>query len=292
MNTGLLQAGLPIMIWLLMLGIGMCLEPRDFRNIRRHPRAALVAFCVQFLGLPAIAFLLVALVDVPPVIGIGMVLLAASPSGSTSTLLTHLAGGDTALSVVLTACNRILALLTLPLYMGLATAWLAGEAQTPVLPAGEAMGMLAAGVLLPVGIGMLVRHQWPVAAGHLRAPVKGAALVLLLFLVVQVVLQEWVALPAMFRSAGIAMGVLCVAGMALAVLLSDLLRLPAAQRIAVALETGVQSGGTAILVAIGILGSSAMAVPAIIYSLLMYPLAGLVAWQYRHKKMPGWSMSR
>ncbi len=280
------------MIWLLMLGIGLGLEPRDFWNIRRHPRAALVAFCVQFMGLPAMAFLLVAILDVPPVIGIGMVLLAASPSGSTSTLLTHLVGGDTALSVVLTACNRILALLTLPLYMGLATAWLAGEARAPVLPAGQVMGMLVIGVLFPVGLGMALRHRWPVVAGHLRAPVRGGALMLLLFLVVQIVVQEWAGLSAMFRIAGAAMGVLCVAGMALAVLLSDLSRLPAAQRIAVALETGVQSGGTAILIAGGILGSSAMAVPAIIYSLLMYPLAGLLAWQYRRGKMPGWIASR
>src|SRR3546814_160670 len=114
MDSALTTIGLPIALGIIMLGLGLDLTLTDFRRVARHPRAVAVALGCQILLLPALCFGLVVLLDLPALLGIGMLLLAASPGGTTANLFSHLFKGDVALNITLTAINSVIAVVTLP----------------------------------------------------------------------------------------------------------------------------------------------------------------------------------
>ena len=113
MDSALTTIGLPIALAIIMFGLGLDLTLNDFRRVGRHPRAVAVALACQLILLPAICFGLVVLLDLPPLLGIGMLLLAASPGGTSANLFSHLFHGDVALNITLTAINSLIALFTL-----------------------------------------------------------------------------------------------------------------------------------------------------------------------------------
>ncbi|MGW2197423.1 bile acid:sodium symporter family protein, partial [Streptosporangium sp. NPDC001682] len=114
---------LPIALAIIMFGLGLSLTISDFRRVVVYPKATVVALGCQILVLPAICFGLVVVFDLPPALAVGMMLLAASPGGTTANLYSHLFGGDVALNVTLTAINSVLAVVTLPLVTNLSLSY-------------------------------------------------------------------------------------------------------------------------------------------------------------------------
>ena len=110
---------LPLALGVIMLGLGMGLSLDDFRRVARYPRAVLTGLILQVLILPAVAFALALAFGLPPELAVGLMLLAASPGGATANIYSHLARGDVALNITLTAINSLLCLLTLPLILNL-----------------------------------------------------------------------------------------------------------------------------------------------------------------------------
>ena len=106
---------LPIALGLIMLGLGLSLTTGDFARVAKHPKAVGIALACQVLLLPVICFGLVQLFGLPPILAVGMMLLAASPGGTTANLYSHLFRGDVALNISLTAINSVLAVFTLPI---------------------------------------------------------------------------------------------------------------------------------------------------------------------------------
>src|SRR5687767_14860292 len=104
-SSPLLTVFLPIALAIVMLGLGLSLTKADFLRVAQSPRAVLVALVCQVLVLPAICLGLVIAFDLAPELAVGMMLLAASPGGTTANLYSHLAGGDVALNISLTAVN-------------------------------------------------------------------------------------------------------------------------------------------------------------------------------------------
>ena len=123
MDSALTTVGLPLALAIIMFGLGLDLTIGDFKRVGRAPKAVGVALACQILLLPAICFGLVVLFDLPALLGIGMLLLAASPGGTTANLFSHLFKGDVALNITLTAINTVIAVVTLPLITGLAIAY-------------------------------------------------------------------------------------------------------------------------------------------------------------------------
>ena len=123
MDSALTTVGLPLALAIIMFGLGLDLTPADFKRVGRAPKAVAVALGCQVVLLPAICFGLVVLFDLPALLGIGMLLLAASPGGTTANLFSHLFRGDVALNITLTAINTVIAVVTLPLITGLAIAY-------------------------------------------------------------------------------------------------------------------------------------------------------------------------
>lgn len=275
MNAGVsLQIILPLIIAALMLGIGMSLSVSSFSQLLSARRAATIAFLNQFLILPLLAFVIAWALSMPSELQVGLIVLAACPSASTSNLFTYLARGDTALSISLTAFNKMFALITIPLYINLAMVFFMGESQNVTLAFADTFERLMLMVLLPTMVGMAIRHQFPEYAERAKGNVKKIAVVCLVLLITWIVVQQRHSLIDMLFAAGPAVTMLCVLIMCCGYGLSSLFKLPNAQRTAITLESGMQSGGMAIVIAAGILESAAMAVPAAIYSLVMYLFAG------------------
>ena len=177
MDSALTTVGLPIALAIIMFGLGLGLTVDDFRRVGRHPKAVAVALGCQLVLLPAICFGIVVLLDLPPLLGIGMMLLAASPGGTSANLFSHLFHGDVALNISLTAINSVIALFTLPLVTGFAIGYYERGDEVS-LPFGEVVSVFAI-VLVPVVIGMLVRSKSPAFAGRMDRPVRiGSALIL------------------------------------------------------------------------------------------------------------------
>ena len=160
MDSALTTVGLPIALGIIMFGLGLSLTPDDFRRVARHPRAVAVALACQLVLLPAICFGLVKLFDLPPLLAVGLLLLAASPGGTSANLFSHLFRGDVALNVTLTAVNSVIAIVTLPLITNFAIEHYDLD-DSVSLPFSKVVEVFAI-VLVPVAIGMVVRSS----AGH------------------------------------------------------------------------------------------------------------------------------
>src|SRR5690625_2817165 len=115
MGSALTTIGLPLALGIIMLGLGLTLTPADFARVVKHPKAVVIALVCQLIVLPALCFTLVLAFKLPPILAIGMMLLAASPGGTTANLYSHLFRGDVALNISLTAVNSVLAVVTLQL---------------------------------------------------------------------------------------------------------------------------------------------------------------------------------
>src|SRR5699024_7690395 len=140
---------------IIMFGLGLSLTVADFRRVARSPRAVVVALVLQILVLPVVAFGLVLAFDLDPLLAVGVMLLAASPGGTTANLLSHLFRGDVALNITLTAINSVLAAVSIPLITNLAINHFGAQGELG-LQFGKVAGVVAL-VLVPVALGMAVR---------------------------------------------------------------------------------------------------------------------------------------
>src|SRR5690606_26626813 len=267
---------LPIVIALMMLAVGMSLRPADFGATARAPLAAAIGFAGMFVVVPLLAFALAAATRLPPELAIGLVLLAASPSASTSTMFTYLARGDVALSVALTAVSKVVPVLTVPFYVSLAAVMATGESVDIEISFADTSESIALTILLPTVAGMVLR-QYAAPSPALRRYVARGSVLLLVVLIGVLAWREGAALPSMFVSSGPAAFALCVLGLLGGYAAATVSRLNRAQRTAIAIEIAMQSGGTSIAIAAGVIGVPAMAVPAAVYSLMMYVIAGAYA---------------
>jgi bile acid:Na+ symporter, BASS family len=270
---------LPIALGVIMLGLGLSLTVADFTRVLRYPRAAAVALGCQLLVLPALCLGLVLLFDLPPTLAVGMMLLAASPGGTTANLFSHLAGGDVALNITLTAINSVLAVVTLPVVVNLAV--------DGFLDGGDAIGLqpdklvqVFAIVLVPVALGMLLRNRAAALADRLDRPVRIASVVVLVSVIAIAVYQERDQVLGYLRAVGLVALLLCVASLAVGYLVPRAFAVPRGQAVASSFEIGVHNSTLAITIALSpaLLDSPEMAVPPAVYGILSFLPAGLLAY--------------
>lgn len=263
---------LPLALGLVMAGLGLHLKVADFKRVMTSPRAVVIALAVQTLVMPPIAFLLVMAFDLPPMIGLGLILLAASPGGVTANLFSHLAHGDVALNVTLTGVNSILALITLPAWTALGLSLLLGSEHAVPPPTSKVLEV-AALVVIPLTIGMCVREWKPVTARVLDRPVRIGSVIVLAMLTGAAIVVERGTLQTYFFQ----VGAICLAfnamSLAAGYVASRWANLPIDQAIAISFEIGIHSGTLAIFVALRVLDTPGASVIPAIYSLVMYVTA-------------------
>ncbi len=274
----LLSVVLPIALAIIMLGLGLSLTWADFQRVARYPRAVTAGLLVQAILLPGAAFGLAHAFALPPELAVGLVLLAASPGGPTANLYSHLAGGDVALNLTLTAINSLLAIVSVPLLVGLGMSHFMAKDQQIPLQFGKVLSVLLV-VLLPVAIGMVVRNKKPAAAARMDKPVKIASAVFLVLVIAGAAFQQRESLSTWFAQAGLATLAFNLISLGVGYAAPRLMQLDNRQSAAIAFEIGIHNGTMAIAVAGTVLGNLNLAIPAAVYSLLMYFTgAAFAAW--------------
>ena len=260
---------LPILT-LLMFDLGLSLRFEDFGMVFRHPWPVAVALFGQLVLLPAIALGLAWLFRLPPVFFIGLVLIACCPGGSSSNVFSKLAGGDVALSVTLTALSSIITLFTIPFIMSWATR-LVGESVGITLPVGNLIKQNLVLMLLPVLLGIGIHYAWPKAAEKMDKVLTKLAFPLLLLLITIFYVQHRRTILYNIGILGLCVTVLILVAIGISSLLSRLVKNSPQQRRTVVIEVGMQNAAQAIAIASSplIFASEEMAIPAILYSLMM-----------------------
>jgi len=269
---------LPLALGVIMLGLGLGLTPDDFKRVARYPRAVLLGLFLQTGVLPWVAFALALLFKLSPELAVGLMLLAASPGGATANIYSHLAHGDVALNITLTAINSVLCLLTLPVILDLSLEYFLGAGQY-VPPPVRKIVEVALIIVLPVAIGMAVRRFAPGFAARMEKPIRLLSVLVLALLIVAAVAQEWSTLLASFAAVGLACLLFNLASLGAGYAAPLAIRLPRKQAVAIAMEIGIHNGTLAIFIALNVLGNAAMSIPAAVYSLLMFFTAAGFAWR-------------
>ena len=270
---------LPILT-LLMFDLGLSLRIEDFGKVFRHPQPIAVALCGQLVLLPLIALGLAWLFRLPPVFFIGLVLIACCPGGSSSNVFSKLAGGDVALSVTLTALSSVITLLTIPFIMSWATQ-LVGESVGITLPVGNLIKQNLVLMLLPVLLGIGLHYAWPTGAARTDKVLTKLAFPLLLLLITVFYIQHRKTIMDNIGLLGLCVTMLILIAIGCSSLLSRLVKNSPQQRRTIVIEVGMQNAAQAIAIASSplIFANDEMAIPAILYSLMMnIVLLAYVAW--------------
>ena len=260
---------LPILI-LLMFDLGLSLRFDDFARVVRQPWPVAVALFGQLVLLPLIALGLAWAFRLPPVFFIGLVLIACCPGGSSSNVFSKLAGGDVALSVTLTALSSVITLFTIPLIMSWATD-LVGESVGISLPVGNLIKQNLVLMLLPVLLGIGLNYAWPQVARKTDKVLSKLAFPLLLVLITVFYIQHHRTILENIGVLGLCVTALILVAIGCSSLLSRLVRTDSRQRRTVIIEVGMQNAAQAIAIASSpiIFANEQMAIPAILYSLMM-----------------------
>lgn len=275
---------MPILIVLMFL-LGTELNKEAFVNVARHPKAVALGMTGQLVLLPAIAFALAWALEMPPVYFMGLVLIACCPGGSSSNVFSMLAKGDVALSVTLTAVSSIVTLFTLPIIMELTSHIVSHNAGISIeLPVGKLLVQNIVLLFVPLMAGWLFRRWKPILAGKVSKVLNKLAFPALMTLALLFFLQYTQEIIDNFRLTGMACGLLILASMACSSLLARIGKLSDAVRRTIVIEVGMQNAAQAIAIATSpfIFNSGEMAIPAIIYALLMNVILLLYILKFKY----------
>jgi BASS family bile acid:Na+ symporter len=284
MNSVLGSVLLPVALAVVMFGLGLSLTVGDFARIRNHPAAVFVALLCQLVLLPVVCFGLVLAFGLPPLLAVGMMLLAASPGGTTANLFSHVFRGDVALNITLTAVNSVVAVVTLPLVTNFAIGHFATDAEAVDLQFDKVVQVFAI-VLVPVLLGMLVRRRSPGFADRMDRPVRIFSIVVLACVILATVVSERDNLGTYLAATGLISLVFCVISLSVGYFAPRLFGIAHRQSIASAFEIGVHNSTLAITIAISVLGSTDIAVPAAVYGVVMFPVATAFGWLVARTRM-------
>ena len=269
---------LPLGLAFIMFGLGIGLTFADFERVFRYPRAFSVGVVCHFVLLPLVGYGIVSYFGITGAMAVGYMLIAACPTGATSNLLTYHARGDVALAVSFTAFAGLVSILTVPAIVGWSYIKFMGAEQTIAFPYGSVMVQIFLVMGLPVALGMLVRAKAPKWVAHWQPKLSLAGTILFVLIVIAAVAKNWI----VFKEHGMELAPLVLTMnlimMVLGFGLSMLARAPMRQAATVALESSVQNGALAIVLASSVLGNNEMMLPAAVYSVVMY--AGGIAFVF------------
>ncbi len=265
---------LPLSLAVIMISLGLSLTPADFRRVLKFPKGVGIGLVNLLVISPLLAFAVAEIVGLEAALAVGLGLLGASPGGTTANLLTHLARGDTALSITMTAISSVAAVITVPLYLGIAIDHFGASFADDPEMAGVAAKVFFITVV-PLSIGMWIRSRRTDWAVRREGRAKQIALGLFVFVVGGSIANESEAITDHFAELAIATLALNVVAMAISFNIARAARLSRPQSTAIAMELGVHNGTVAITVGAGI--ATILASPAAVYSVFMFVTAGIFA---------------
>jgi bile acid:Na+ symporter, BASS family len=266
---------LPAAIAVIMCSLGMTLTREDFRRVLIAPRGVAIGMLNLAVISPLLALAMAELFGLPPELAVGLVLLGASPGGMMANMLTHLSRGDTALSVTMTAISSVGAMVTVPLFLGLAGDHFGAAEVEDVGMLGIVLRVFAI-TIVPVAIGMELRRRRPDRVDAVYPQVKRISLGVFALVVLGAIVSEHDTVSENLADVAGAALALNLAAMALSFAISKLARLDDRQATAIALELGIHNSALAIAVGASLAGD--LAIPAAVYSSFMLFTGGAFAW--------------
>lgn len=277
---------MPILI-VLMFTLGLELDKSSFLKMAKSPLAVVAGAFGQIVLLPALAFAIAYIMKLSPVWFMGVMLISCCPGGSSSNVFSMIAKGDVALSVTLTAISSVITLFTLPVIMKLTAEFVSLNSGLEInLPVGKLLLQNIVLIFVPMGIGVMVRMFAPRTSEKLHKVLKNCAFPALMLLALIFFLQYTREIFDNFTVLGTSLSLLLILAIVIGGLMSRLLKFTPAIRRTIVIEIGMQNAAQAIAIASSplVFNSPEMAIPAIVYALLMNVILLMYIAKYLGKK--------
>ncbi|MFK7765214.1 MAG: bile acid:sodium symporter family protein [Roseobacter sp.] len=278
MVSPLEQAILALMIFAIMLGMGASLTPRDFYLALRRPYGLAIGLVSQYGFMPFIGFLLVSFLAVPDAIALGILIMSCMPGGTTSNIFTYFSKGNLALSVLMTVTSTVAGIVMIPLVLLIYASALDLE-----IPRENIIATLVL-LLVPVGIGMVLRRINANAGAVVEFFGSVLGVVFILFLVVSWIPRNWQFLLETTSATYVAAIAIGAIGITIGYFFARLLKLHPRNARTVALETGIQNGPLALAIIVFTFPdaeAAALTAVPVLYSLFIVIIATMVTFLFR-----------
>lgn len=266
---------LPLSLTLIMGSLGLTLTPADFRRVVTAPKGVGIGLGNLLLISPLLAFLVADVYGLAATLAVGVVLLGASPGGTTANLLTHLARGDVALSVSMTAVSSVASVITVPLFLSLGAEYFDAQDISDEISMPGVAARVFLITIVPLSIGMLIRARRTEWALRNMERARRIALIAFVIVVAGAVASEFETISDAFGEIAAAVITLNILAMGVSFLIARAARLSNRQSTAIAMELGVHNTTVALAVATSV--DDDLAGPAAVYGLFMFLTAGLFA---------------
>jgi BASS family bile acid:Na+ symporter len=271
---------LPLSLAIIMLGMGMTLIPNDFTRIIKYPKAILIGLTNQLIILPFIGFSLAIVFNLNPTMAVGIMILASCPGGPTSNLITQVCKGNIALSVTLTAFASIISILTIPFILSYALEYFTSKTDVTIqLPIVDTILQIMGITVIPISIGMLIRKYKTNFSKRMEKPMRTASTVIFILVFIAVLAANADKLVDGMKEAGLATLVLNIATMGVGYFTARFFKLNFKDTISITIESGIQNGTLALVIATSILNNVEMGIPIGAYAIWMFITAGILMWQ-------------
>ena len=279
-TTIITQIFLPISLAIIMFGMGLTLVVGDFGRLFTYPKAVIVGLCNQLIFLPLIGFSIILLFDLSSSMAIGIMILALCPGGPTSNLITQVARGNIGLSVTLTALASLITVFTIPIILSKAITYFTGETGVVIeLPIVQTMLQILIITVLPVSIGMVIRKKNEGFALRMEKPMRTASTVLFVIIFLLVMIANKDLIVEAMKEVGLATLLLNLSTMALGYITARAFRIKGKSQISITIESGIQNGTLAFVIATTILNNVEMGLPTGAYSIWMFITGGILMWR-------------
>jgi BASS family bile acid:Na+ symporter len=271
---------LPLSLAIIMLGMGMTLIPYDFTRIFKYPKAILIGLANQLIFLPIIGFLLAIIFNLNPTMAVGLMILASCPGGPTSNLIAQICRGNIALSVTLTAIASILSMLTIPFILFYALEYFDTDTTTTIkLPILDTILQIMVITVIPISIGMLIRKFKTNFAKRMKKPMRMASTVIFILVFIAVLTANFQIVKKAMKEVALVTLLFNITTLGLGYLTARLFKLSLKNVISIAIESGIQNGALAFVIATSILNNVEMVIPTGAYVIWMYITGGILMWQ-------------
>ena len=275
---------LPISLAIIMFGMGLSLVTNDFVRLFAYPKAVLVGLCNQLLFLPLIGFAIVVLFDLNPTMSIGVMILSVCPGGPTSNLITQVSRGNIGLSVTLTALASLITVFTIPILLSKAITYFTGDIDVVIqLPILETMLQILMITIIPISIGMIIRKRREAFALSMEKPMRTASTVLFVIIFLIIIIANKDNLTQAMKEVGLPTLLLNLSTMGLGFVSAKLFGITGKSQISITIESGIQNGTLAFVIATTILNNFEMGLPTGAYSIWMFLTGGFLMWRLGNK---------
>ncbi len=258
---------LPASLAIIMMGMGLSLDQRDFSNVIRYPRPILAGIFSQVILLPLVTFLLFSFTNLDPYTKVGFILITACAGGSATNLITHMLRGNLALSISLTAINSLIILVTLPLIVNLGLIIFIGVERDIHLPFFDTIFDIFMTILLPTFIGMIIRYYNFRFALKTERPLKIILPMILLFAFMGIIFFDNKAENNVSKNLSLIPWALLLnfVSMTTVYLFARYLRLGGKNNLTISIEVGLKNSIIGIFVAKSLLNNNDIAMVSVVY---------------------------